>query len=64
VLRDDESLTIRPARILRQAPSGQDRERAFRLYRDYLDLLARRVKAVPEEEIDGAIDEALCAVRH
>lgn len=63
-LRDEESLTIRPARILSDAPRGEDRARAFRRYQDHLDLLASRVKDVPEEELDAAIDEALHAVRH
>jgi len=63
VLRD-ESLTIRPAWVLQQAPIGSDREQAFRLYRDHFDLLAGRVKDVPEEEIDAAIDAAPHAVRH
>jgi hypothetical protein len=38
--------------------------RAFRRYQDHLDLLADRVKDVPEAEIDAAIDEALDAVRY
>jgi hypothetical protein len=62
-LRDEESLTIRPARILKDAPTGDERARAFRRYQDHLDLLADRVKDVPEAEIDAAIDEALHAVR-
>lgn len=63
-LRDEESLTIRPARILHEAPTGEDRLRAFRKYREHLDMLAARVQDVPEEEIDAAVDEALHAVRH
>ncbi len=63
-LSDEESLTIRPARILKDAPTGDERARAFRRYQDHLDLLADRVKDVPEEDIDAAIDEALHAVRH
>lgn len=63
-LRDEESLTIRPARILKDAPTGDERARAFRRYQDHLGLLADRVKNVPEAEIDAAIDEALPAVRH
>jgi cobalamin biosynthesis protein CbiG len=41
-LREEESLTIRPARILQEAPVGAD-----------------RVSDVSEEEIDGALEEAL-----
>lgn len=62
-LRDEESLTIRPARILQDAPTGDERARAFRRYRDNLDMLADRVRDVPEDDIDAAIDEALHAVR-
>jgi hypothetical protein len=63
-LSEEESLTIRPARILQEAPTGADRSLAFRRYRENLDLLADRVRDVPEEEIDGALDEALRVVRH
>jgi hypothetical protein len=63
-LSDEESLTIRPARILKDAPVGDERARAFSRYQNHLDLLANRVKDVPEDEIDAAIDEALQAVRH
>jgi len=63
-LRDEESLTIRPARILKDAPTGKERARAFRGYRENLDLLANRVKDIQEDAIDAVIDEALHAVRH
>jgi hypothetical protein len=63
-LRDEESLTIRPARIIQDAPVGEERARLFLRYRDHLDLLAERVKDVPEEEIDAAINEAIHHVRH
>ena len=63
-LSDVESLTIRPARILRDAPTGQERARAFGGFRHSLDTLAERVKDIPEDKIDAAIDEALSAVRH
>jgi hypothetical protein len=62
-LLDDESLTIRPARILKDAPTGAERVTAFHRYHDSLDRLAERVKDVDEEEIDAAITEALRAVR-
>jgi hypothetical protein len=63
-LRDEESLTIRPARILKDAPTGEERTRAFRRYQDDLDRLADRVKDIPDAEIDAVIDEALHAARH
>jgi hypothetical protein len=63
-LLDDESPTIRPVRVLKDAPTGKERARAFRRYQDDLDRLADRVKDVPEADTDAAIDEALHAVRH
>ena len=62
-LRDDESLTIRPSHILKEAPTGEERERLFRQYQDHLDELARRVTNVSEDEIEAAIDEAVRRVR-
>ena len=62
-LRDEESLTIRPARILSDAPMGEERVRAFRRYREDLDLIADRAREVPDDKIDAAIDEALRAIR-
>jgi hypothetical protein len=63
-LRDEESVTIRPTRMLSDAPVGEERTRLFRRYQDDLDQLADRVKDVPEDEIDAAIDEALRHARH
>jgi hypothetical protein len=63
-LGDEESLTIRPARVLKDAPIGEERSDVFRRYLNHLDQLADRVKDVPEEEIDAAIDEAVQHVRH
>ncbi len=62
-LRDEESLTIRPTRVLKDSPSGAERIGLFRQYFDHLDALAGRVKDVPEAEIDAAIDEAMQHVR-
>lgn len=63
-LRDDESLTIRPSKIIKQAPQGADRTASSRQYLGSLDRIAERVKDVPEDELDAAIDEALDDVRH
>ena len=62
-LHDQESITIRPARILKDAPVGAERACLFRRYQDHLDQLADRVKDVPEDEIDALIDEAMRNVR-
>lgn len=63
-LRDDESLTIRPSNIIKQAPQGADRTDRSSQYLGSLDRIAERVKDVPEDELDAAIDEALDDVRH
>jgi hypothetical protein len=63
-LRDDESLTIRTSHILKEAPTGKDRERLFRQYQDHLDELSTRVAHVSEDDIEAAIDEAVRHVRH
>jgi hypothetical protein len=57
-LRDNESVTIRPA-VLKDSPQGEERARLAHQYRQHLDELAERVKDVPEEEIDAAIEEAI-----
>jgi hypothetical protein len=62
-LRDNESVTIRPAVVLKDAPKGEERVRLAHQYQQHLDELAERVKAVPEEEIDAAIEEAIRHVR-
>jgi hypothetical protein len=59
MLRDEESVTIRLARILKEAPTGETRARLFRQYQDNLDNLAGRVANIPQDEIDAAIDEAV-----
>jgi hypothetical protein len=58
-LRDDESLTIRPSHILKEAPTGKERDRLFRQYQAHLDELARRVTNVSDDEIEAAVDEAI-----
>jgi hypothetical protein len=62
-LRDNESVTIRPAVVLRDSPKGEERARLAHQYQQQLDELAERVKDVPEEEIDAAIEEAIRHVR-
>lgn len=63
-LLDGESLTIRPATVLKDAPVGDARAEAFRRYQADLDMLADRVREVPAGELESAVDEALFAVRH
>ena len=47
----------------RPAPTGQARGAAYQRLLEFGDKLAQRVKDVPEEEIDAAIDEAVDQVR-
>ena len=63
-LADYEGLNIQPSRILKDAPAGEERSRAYDQYLGYLDTLARRTEAVPDEELDAAINEACNEVRH
>ena len=63
-LPDDENLTIRPAHILKDAPTADERACLFDQYLGHLGVLAERVKDVPESEIHAAIDEAVKRVRH
>ena len=63
-LTEDESLNIQPARVLSEAPTSEERARAYRLYLDSLDEFARRAESVPDEELDAIIDEACHHVRH
>ena len=63
-LTEDESLVVRPCRIIKAAPQGEEREEAARRYLDHLDMLNRRVSGVPTEEIEAVIEEALEHSRH
>jgi len=65
-VQEDENISVRAfvGDILKQAPIGQAREDAYRRLRTRIDETAQRVKDVPEEQIDAAIDEAADYVRH
>jgi hypothetical protein len=63
-LREEESVTVRPSLILKEAPVGEERVRAAQKLKGHLDLLAARVKDVPEDEIERAVDEAIENIRH
>jgi hypothetical protein len=65
-LEKDESVSVRAFRgeIIKQAPTGEAREEAFRRLRGRIDETAKRAHGVPEDEIDAAIDEATDHVRH
>ena len=57
-LADDEGLNIQPSRVLKEAPVGEERSRAYDQYLGHLDTLARRTENVPDDELDAVIDEA------
>jgi hypothetical protein len=63
-LHDDEGLNIQPSRILKEAPTGEERTRAYSQYLANLDVLADRVKGVPDAELEAIIDEACDYARH
>jgi hypothetical protein len=63
-LADDEGLNIQPSRILKEAPEGEERKRAYQRYLSHSDALADRAAQVSDDELDGAIDEACDHVRH
>jgi hypothetical protein len=63
-VRDEEWVTIRSTVIKKDAPVGEERLSAARQYQHHLDELAQRVKDVPEEELNAAIEEAVEYARH
>ena len=60
-LQEDEGISIN---VYKPAPTGEAREEASRRLLERIDKTAQKVKGVPEEEIDAAIDEAADYVRH
>ena len=46
-LQDDEGLNIQPSHILKEAPTGEERTRAYTEYLSHLDALAERAKVSP-----------------
>ncbi|HLI85779.1 MAG TPA: hypothetical protein VKV17_17830 [Bryobacteraceae bacterium] len=57
-LGDDEAVSIH-AYPPRPAPTGQERADAYRRLLEAGEKFAQRVKNVPEQEIDAAVDEAV-----
>ena len=47
-----------------RAPSSENRAAVARNLEAFLNRRAEKVSGIPEEEIDGAVDEALHFVRH
>ena len=63
-LQDDETLSVNAYQPRRPAPTGMARDMAYQRLLEHSDQIAQRVKDVPEEEIDAAIEEAVDYVRH
>jgi hypothetical protein len=64
-LADDEVIAVEvKGRIIKQAATGEERERAFQAVMEFGDRMAKMAEGVPEEEIDALIDEACGYVRH
>ena len=63
-LQEDEGLNIQPSRVLKEAPTGEDRARAYRQYLGHLDRLGGRADNVSDAELETIIDEACHHARH
>jgi len=63
-LRDDEGLSIQSSLIVKDAPTGEERIRAYDQYLGHLDKLAARAVDIPDAEVDAIIDEACHQARH
>jgi hypothetical protein len=60
-LREDEAISIS---VYKPAPTGYVREEASRRLLERIDKTAKKVKDVPERDIDAAIDESADYIRH
>jgi hypothetical protein len=65
-LEEDETVIVRASKgyIVKEAPTGEAREKAFRRLLGHMDELAGRVKDVPAEDLDSLIEEAWERSRH
>jgi hypothetical protein len=63
-LADDEGFNIYPSRMIKEAPTGEERSRAYTQYLEDLDTLAERAQDVPDDELEAVIDEACDRARH
>lgn len=60
-LADNEAIAVN---VYQPAPIGVARQEASRCLMDRIEKTTKRVRGVPENEIDAAIDEAVEYVRH
>ncbi len=63
-LDEGESLLVKPCRIVKPAPQGEERVRAAAQYLAHLDMLAQRAQNVPSAELEAAFEEACENARH
>lgn len=61
-LEDDEAVTLSALKP-HPAPTGDAKKKAAAQLREQLDLMSERVEAVPAEELEDALDEAMRHVR-
>jgi hypothetical protein len=62
-LQEEETVSIQTYPT-HEAPTGKERDEAWKRLLDRIDRTAARVKDVPETELDTLIDEATDYVRH
>ena len=63
---EDETVIVRCSKgqVIKDAPSGEERDVAFRRLAGRIDETSARAAGVPENDIDAAISEAADYVRH
>jgi hypothetical protein len=61
---ENDSLRAFGGNIIKPAPTGTVRDETFLRLRARIDETAKRAEGVPDDEFDGAIDEAAGYVRH
>ena len=62
-LQEEETISVQAYPTL-EAPTGSERDEAWRQLLVRIDKTAARVTNVPESELDALIDEAVDYVRH
>ena len=62
-LLDEEALSIRPIPVTKDAPPLSRRREIAKQMREHFAKLDQQTQDIPQDEMDGAIDEALTHVR-
>jgi len=62
-LQEEETISVQTYPT-HEAPTGSERDEAWRRLLERIDKTAARVANVPESELDALIDEAVDFVRH